>query len=108
MSLRMLAVALPILLACSKSTTNSSSQATPMTGGENNEAARKELAQIEDDWLKANEAHDTAFYALVVAPDFHGITDSAKTFGRDEMVGSAADTTLHFRNMTDEDRQIRI
>src|SRR5215204_2477912 len=100
MSLRMLVLVLPILLACSKSTTNSSSGVAPTAGGESDEAARKELAKIEDDWLKANESHDTTFFTRLVATDFHGSEDSAKTFGRDDMVRSAADTTVKTRDAT--------
>jgi ketosteroid isomerase-like protein len=54
------------------------------------------------------EAHDTTFFNRIVAPDFHGMEDSAKTFGRAEMIHSAADTATQVRDLSDEDRQIRI
>ena len=106
MSARFLFLLLP-LLACAKSTTNSSSGAAP-TSGENDEAGRRALNQLEDDWVKALESHDTTFLARVIAPDFRGSGDSAKTWGRAEVMREAADSTIQFRNLRDEDRQIRI
>ena len=108
MSLRMLVLVLPILLACSRSTTTSSSGAAPTAGGENDEAGRKALSQLEDDWAKALEAHDTAFFARVIAPDFIATADSAKTFGRAEVIQNAANTTEQVRDMRDEERQVWI
>jgi ketosteroid isomerase-like protein len=108
MSLRMLVLVLPILLGCSKSTTTSSSGVAPTAGGENDEAGRKALSQLEDDWAKALEAHDTAFFARVIAPDFIATADSAKTFGRAEVIQDAADTTSQVRDLRDEERQVRI
>jgi uncharacterized protein (TIGR02246 family) len=108
MSPRMLALMLPVLLACSRSTTTSSYGAAPAISGENDEPGRQALAKLEDDWAKALEAHDTAFFARVIAPDFHGTEDSAKTFGRAEIMQNAADTTTQVRDLQDQDRQIRI
>ena len=108
MSLRMLVLVLPILLACSKSTTTSSSGAAPIAGGESDEAARRALSQLEDDWAKAAEAHDTTFFVRAVAPDFIATWDSAKTFGRAELIQNTVDTTSQIRNMRDEEREIRI
>lgn len=108
MSTRILALALPVLLACSRSTTTSSSGAAPTGAGPNDEAGRQALAQIEDDWAKALEAHDTTFFTRVLAPDFHGTEDSAKTFDRTEIIKNAADTATQVRDLHDEDREIRI
>jgi hypothetical protein len=108
MPTRILALVLPILLACSRSTTTSSSGAAPAGAGPNDEAGRQALAQIEDDWAKALETHDTTFFTRVLAADFHGTGDSAKTFGRAEVIHDAADTATQISNLTDEDRQIRI
>ena len=108
MSLRLLVLVFPILLAYSRSTTTSSSGAAPIAGGENDKAGRKALSQLEDDWAKALEAHDTAFFARVIAPDFIATADSAKTFGRTELIRDAADTTTQVRDLRDEGRQIRI
>ena len=106
MSLRMLVLVVPILLACSKSTTTTSSGAAPTVGGENDEAGRQALSQLEDDWAKALMAHDTAFFTRVIAPDFHGTADSGKTFGRAEVIRDAADNQM--RDLHDEERQVRI
>lgn len=108
MSLRMFLLVMPILLACSRSTTTSSSGAAPIAGGENDEAGRKALSQLEDDWAKAIEAHDTAFFARVIAPDFIATADSAMTFGRAELIQNTADTTTQLRDLRDEERQVRI
>jgi ketosteroid isomerase-like protein len=102
----MLVLVLPILLACSRSTTSSSSGAAPTAAGENDEAGRKALSQLEDDWAKALMAHDTAFFTRVIAPDFHGTADSGKTFGRAEVIRDAADNQM--RDLHDEERQVRI
>jgi ketosteroid isomerase-like protein len=107
-SSRMLALVLPILFACSRSTTTNSSAAARMAEGENDQAGRQALGQLEDDWAKALEAHDTTFFARVVASNFHGTADSAKTFGRAEVMHDAADASTQIRNVQDEDRQIRI
>jgi Domain of unknown function (DUF4440) len=64
--------------------------------------------QLEDEWAKALETHDTTFLARVVAPDFHGTADSAKTFGRADVLSDAADTTTQLRNVRDQDREVRI
>jgi uncharacterized protein (TIGR02246 family) len=108
MSTRMLVLMLPILLACSRSTTTSTAGAAPRGGGENDETGRQALAQIEDDWAKALETHDTTFFTRVIAPDFHGTEDSAKTFGRTEIIRNAADTATQVRDLQDQDREIRI
>ena len=108
MSARMLVLILPVLLACSRSTTTSSTGAAPASGGQNDEAGRQALAQIEDDWAKALEGHDTTFFARVIAPDFHATEDSAKTFGRAEVIHNAADTAIQVGDLHDEDREIRI
>jgi uncharacterized protein (TIGR02246 family) len=107
---RMLAVVLPVLFACSSSTTTNSVGAAPAPteGGENDEAGRQAVAQLEDQWAKAAEAHDTTFLVGVVAPDFHGTGDSAKTFGRAEILRDAADTATQLRNLRDENRTVRI
>jgi uncharacterized protein (TIGR02246 family) len=105
---RVLALVLPVLIACSRSTTTGSDAAAPVTSGEHDETGRQALAKLEDDWVKALEAHDTAFFARVIAPDFHGTQDSAKTFGRAEIIHDAADTTTQVRDLHDQDRQIRI
>jgi ketosteroid isomerase-like protein len=107
MSPRLLILMLP-LLACAKSTTSNSTGATPVAASENDEAGRQALGKAEDDWAKAAEAHDTTVLARLIAPDFHGTEDSAKTFGRDNILRNAADTTIQLRNLRDEDRQIRI
>jgi uncharacterized protein (TIGR02246 family) len=108
MSRRMLVLVLPLLLACSRSTTTNSAGAAPVGASENDAAGQQALAQIEDDWAKALEAHDTTFFTRVLAPDFHGTADSAKTFGRAEVIHDAADTSVQIRDLNDEDRQIRI
>jgi len=105
---RVLVFLLPLLVACSRSTTTSSAGAATVVGGESDAAAQQALAQLEDDWAKALETHDTSFFARVVAPDFHGTQDSAKTFGRAENMHNAADTATQIRDVRDEDRQIRI
>ena len=108
MSTRLLVLLLPVILACSRSTAESASGAAPV-GGENDEAARQAVSQLEDEWAKALEAHDTTFLARVVAPDFHGTGgDSAKTFGRADLLRDAADTATQLRNVKDQDRQVRI
>src|SRR4051794_22797184 len=101
MPLRMLVLVLPILLACSKSTTTGSSGVARTAGGENDEAGRKALSQLEDDWAKAFEAHDTAFFARVIASDFIATADSAKTFGRAELIRDAANTKIQLRDLRD-------
>ena len=102
------ALLLPVLLACSRSTTvDGSPEAAPAAGGESDEAARQTLGQLEDDWAAAVEAHDTAFLAKVIAPDFHGTQDSA-TFGRAEVLRNVADTGTQLRDMKDNGREIRI
>ena len=108
MSTRMLLLVLPILFACSRSTTTDSSGAAPVSG-ENDEAGRQAVSQLEDEWAKAIETHDTTFLARVVAPDFHGTGgDSAKTFSRADLLRDAADTATQLRNLKDQDRQVRI
>jgi uncharacterized protein (TIGR02246 family) len=108
MSTRMLLLVLPILFACSRSTTTDSSGAAPVSG-ENDEAGRQAVSQLEDEWAMAIEAHDTTFLARVVAPDFHGTGgDSAKTFSRADLLSDAADTATQLRNLKDQDRQVRI
>jgi hypothetical protein len=68
MSTRMLLLMLPILLACSRSTTTDSYGAAP-AGAENDAAGRQAVSQLEDEWARAIETHDTAFLARVVAPE---------------------------------------
>lgn len=109
MSTRMLLLVLPILFACSRSSTTTDSYGAAPVGGENDEAGRAAVSQLEDEWAKAIEAHDTTFLARVVAPDFHGTGgDSAKTFGRADVLRDAADTATQLRNVKDQDRQVRI
>ena len=103
---RMLTIVLPVLLACAKSTTTPPSGAAP--AAENDTAGRQALSKLEDDWARALETHDTTFFVRVVAPDFHGTADSGATFGRAEVIGSAADTATITRDVQDQDRQIRI
>ena len=107
MPTRMLALLLPVLLACSRSTTTDSYGPAP-AGGENDEAGRRAVSQLEDDWAKALEARDTMFLARVIAPDFHGTADSGKTFGRTDVLRDAADTSGRMRDVRDQDRKIRI
>jgi uncharacterized protein (TIGR02246 family) len=107
MPTRLLALLLPILLGCSRSTTNDSYGAAP-AGGETDEAGRRAVSQLEDDWAKSLESHDTTFLAGVLAPDFHGTADSAKTFGRSDVLRDAADMAIQMRNVRDQDRKIRI
>jgi ketosteroid isomerase-like protein len=107
MSPRLLILMLP-LLACAKSTTSSSTGAAPVAASENDEAGQQALGQLEDQWAKAVEAHDSTFLARIVAPDFHGTADSAKTFDRASLLRDAADTTVQQRNLRDRDRQVRI
>ena len=107
MPARMLALVLPIFIACSRATTTDSSGAAP-AGSESDEAARRAVSQLEDEWAKALEAHDTTFLARVLAPDFHGTVDSAKTFGRADVLRDAADTAVQMRNVRDQDREVRI
>ena len=109
MATRILLLVLPILLACSRSTTTTDSYGAAPTGGENDEAGRQAVSHLEDEWAKAIETHDTTFLGRVLAPDFHGTGgDSAKTFGRADVLRDAADTTSQLRNVKDQDRQIRI
>ena len=98
------------VIACSKSTAAGSSGAAPAPGDETEvgAGARQALGQLEDDWAKAIEAHDTAFFVRVVATDFQGTQDSAKTFGRAEVIKDAADTSVQLRDLHDQDRRIRI
>lgn len=84
MSLLVPVLVLPILLACSRSTRTNSAGAAP--GGENDEAGRKALVQIYEDLIRALETKDTAMFTRVVAPDFYGTQDSAKTFGRSDII----------------------
>ena len=107
MSARFLVLILP-LFACAKSTTSTSSGAPVAAASENDEAGQRELGQLEDQWAKAVEAHDSTFLARIVAPDFHGTGDSAKTFDRASVLRDAVDTTAQLRNLQDQDRQIRI
>jgi uncharacterized protein (TIGR02246 family) len=107
MSTRIVILMLPVLLACSRSTTSNSYGAAP-TGGESDEAGRRAVSQLEDQWAKALEAHDTTFLARVLAPDFHGTADSGKTFGRAEVLRDAADTATQLRNLRDQNREVRI
>jgi uncharacterized protein (TIGR02246 family) len=108
MSTRILLLVLPLLFACSRSTTTDSYGAAPVSG-ENDEAGRQAVSQLEDEWAKAIETHDTTFLARIVAPDFHGTDgDSAKTFGRADLLRDAADTATQLRNLKDQDRQVRI
>jgi uncharacterized protein (TIGR02246 family) len=108
MSTRILLLMLPLLFACSRSTTTDAYGAAPVSG-ENDEAGRQAVSQLEDQWAKAIEAHDTTFLARIVAPDFHGTGgDSAKTFGRADLLRDAADTATQLRNLKDQDRQVRI
>jgi len=104
----LLLLVLPTLFACSRSTATDSYGAAPV-GGENNEAARQAVSQLEDEWAKAIEAHDTTFLARVIAAEFHGTGgDSAKAFGRADLLRDVADTATQLRNLKDQDRQVRI
>ena len=107
MSARFLFLLLPVF-ACAKSTNSSTGGAAPVATSENDDAGRQALGKLEDDWAKAVEAHDTTFLAHVVAPDFHGTADSAKSFGREDVLKDAADTAIQLHDLRDEDRQIRI
>jgi len=107
-SARFLFLILP-LLACAKSTTSSTSGGAPSAvANENDQAGQRELGQLEDQWAKAVEAHDSTFLARIVASDFHGTGDSAKTFDRASVLRDAVDTTVQMRNLRDQDRQVRI
>jgi ketosteroid isomerase-like protein len=99
-------IVLLVLLACAKSTTTTTTGAAPTS--ENDAAAHQALSQLEDDWAKALEGHDTTFFVRVIAPDFHGTADSANTFGRAEVIRDAGDTASVTRDVQDQDRQIRI
>ena len=99
---------IPLVCACAGSTRPVSSGASPSGTGENNAAAQQELSRLEDDWAKAYEAHDTAFFTRVLAPDFHGTADSANTFGRTDAIRNAGDTATVQTGIQDRDRQIRI
>src|SRR5215210_7162500 len=107
MSMRMVALLFPVLLACSRSTADGSPSSAPANGGQNDEAARRTLGQLEDEWARAVETHDTVFLARVIAPEFHGTQDSA-TFGRSEVLRSAADTGFQLREMRDQGREVRL
>jgi hypothetical protein len=78
-----------------------------VAASENDQAGQRELGRLEDQWAKASEAHDSTFLARIVAPDFHGTADSAKTFDRASVLRDAVDTTVQQRNLRDEDRQVR-
>ena len=101
-------LALSMLLACSRSTTTNSSAAAGAGTVQGAEAGRQALAQIEDNWARALEAHDTVFFARVLAADFHATQDSGKTFGRSEVIKNAGDRTVQVRDLSDQDREIRI
>jgi ketosteroid isomerase-like protein len=92
-------------VGCAKSTTTAETGAAPTSG--NDQAGHQALSHLEDEWAKALETHDTAFFVRAVAPDFHGTADSA-TFGRAELIKDASDTAAVIRDMQDNDRQIRI
>jgi hypothetical protein len=98
MSARLLFLMLP-LLACAKSTASNSSGAAPAAASENDAAGQQELGQLEDQWARAVEAHDSTFLARIVAPDFHGTGDSAKTFDRASILRDAVDTKAQMRNL---------
>jgi ketosteroid isomerase-like protein len=102
----MLMIALPAVFACAKSATTTNTGAAPTS--ENDAAGRQALSQMEDDWARALEAHDTTFFIRAIAPDFRGTADSANTFGQAEVIKDAGDTTTVMRDMQDRDRQIRI
>jgi uncharacterized protein (TIGR02246 family) len=89
---------LPILIACSGSA----------DGGQDEEAGRKELVQIVDDLIRALETKDTVTFTRVVASDFYGTQDSAKTFGRSDIIRRVSATTPRYQRLTEEDRQLRI
>ena len=108
MPTRMTIVAMSLLLACSRSTTTNSSAATGAGTVQGAEAGRQALAQIEDNWARALQAHDTAFFSRVLAADFHGTQDSGKTFSRSEVIQNAGDRTVQVRDLRDQDREIRI
>ena len=107
MSPRLLILMLP-LLACATSTTSSSAGAGPVAASDNDVAGEQALGQLEDQWAKAVEVHDTAFLARIVATDFHGTGDSARTFDRAALLRDVADTTVQQRDLRDQDRQVRI
>jgi hypothetical protein len=101
MSARFLFLILP-LLACAKSSTGTASSGAPSAvASENDQAGQRELGQLEDQWAKAVEAHDSTFLARIVASDFHGTGDSAKTFNRASVLRDAVDTTVQERNLRD-------
>ena len=108
MTWRLPILALTLLLACARSTTTNSSAAAGAGAVQGGEAGRQALAQIEDDWARALEAHDTAFFSRVLAADFHGTQDSGKTFTRAEVIQNAGDRTVQVRDLHDENREIRI
>jgi uncharacterized protein (TIGR02246 family) len=107
MPTRTLGLLLPILFACSRPSTTDSYGAAP-TGGEPNESAQRAVSQLEDQWAKALETHDTAFLAGVVAPDFRATGDSGVTFGRAELLRDVADTATTVRDVHDQGREVRI
>jgi hypothetical protein len=86
---------------------SSAGVARPVAAGENDDAGRQAPAKLEDDWARPLEAHDT-FLARVLAPDFHGTEDSAKTLSRGDVLQDAADTAVQLRDLHDEDRQVRL
>jgi hypothetical protein len=47
-------------------------------------------------------------FTRVVAPDFYGTQDSAKTFGRRDIIRRVSDTTQRYYGLTEENRQVRI
>jgi ketosteroid isomerase-like protein len=108
MSASRFAVLMLALFACAKSTTDNPSGAPSAVTSESDQAGQHELGQLEDQWAKAVEAHDSTFLARIVAPHFHGTGDSAKTFDRASVLRDAVDTTVQMRNLRDQDRQVRI
>jgi uncharacterized protein (TIGR02246 family) len=107
MPTRSIGLLLPLLFACSHAATTDSYGGAPI-GGEPNESAQRAVSQMEDEWAKALESHDTTFLAKVVAPDFRATGDSGAMFGRAELLRDVADTATQVSDVRDHDRQVRI
>ncbi|HEX5575281.1 MAG TPA: nuclear transport factor 2 family protein [Gemmatimonadales bacterium] len=97
-------------LACgrSASTRVRSDTATGSQRGQNSdEAARRELTRVEDEWERAAKSHDAAFFRRTMSDDFVGTTLDGVA-GKNTLVRVNADTSVTVDSISRSDENIRV
>jgi ketosteroid isomerase-like protein len=97
-------------LACGRSAPDrvqSDTAAASQRGQSNDEAARRELTRVEDEWEQAAKAHDAAFFQRAMSDDFVGTTLNGVA-DKTTLVRVNADTSVTVDSISRSDEKIRV